>query len=187
MVNHTLTPTPFLGGYDQSIGGIRIRERHDLGLISMAIPLGDDAKVKKALKAAYGVAEPSATKSTVKGDVRIIRSAVDQMLMLFPNDAPNPVPDVKSAMKDSVWVTDQSNTWVVLEVSGDTVRDALERLCPIDLHPDTFAKNASARTVMEHMGALIVRTGDNSFLLMSASSSAGSFLHAVETSAKYAS
>ena len=37
---------------------------------------------------------------------------------------------------------------------------------------------------MEHLGVLIMRTGEDRFLLLSASSSAGSFLHAVETAIK---
>ena len=41
-----------------------------------------------------------------------------------------------------------------------------------------------ARTSMEHLDTLIIRTAENSYHLMSASSSAGSFLHAVETSIK---
>ncbi|MYA88775.1 MAG: sarcosine oxidase subunit gamma, partial [Boseongicola sp. SB0662_bin_57] len=40
-------------------------------------------------------------------------------------------------------------------------------------------------TVMEHMGAMAIRTGDDAFLLLSAGSSAESFLHAVETSYRY--
>ena len=35
---------------------------------------------------------------------------------------------------------------------------------------------------MEHLGTIIIRTEQDTFLLLSASSSAGSFLHAVETS-----
>jgi sarcosine oxidase subunit gamma len=37
---------------------------------------------------------------------------------------------------------------------------------------------------MEHMGAIVARTGDETYLLLSASSSAKSFAHAVEVSAK---
>ena len=40
----------------------------------------------------------------------------------------------------------------------------------------------AARTVMEHLGVLILRTGEDDYLLLSASSSAKSFLHAVEVS-----
>ena len=62
---------------------------------------------------------------------------------------------------------------------------ALERLCPLDLA--RVPTRGSGRTVMEHMGALVVRTSEDGFLLMSASSTAGSFLHALETSLHYVS
>ena len=45
--------------------------------------------------------------------------------------------------------------------------------------------DVSARTVMEHMGAMIVHLSGDRFLLLSASSSAQSFLHAVELSYRY--
>ena len=62
----------------------------------------------------------------------------------------------------------------------------LERLCPLDLHESAFPVGAAQRTVMEHMGAVILREGTDEFLLLSASSSAASFLHAVKTSIRYA-
>ncbi|MBT8415130.1 MAG: hypothetical protein KJO30_12445, partial [Boseongicola sp.] len=56
---------------------------------------------------------------------------------------------------------------------------------PLDLDPDTFPTGSAARTVMEHLGAMIVRVDDTRFWLMSARSSAMSFLHAVETSCRW--
>jgi sarcosine oxidase subunit gamma len=58
----------------------------------------------------------------------------------------------------------------------------LERICPIDLHPQAFAVGAVARTLMDHLNVIILREGGDTFLLMSARSSARSFWHAVETS-----
>jgi aspartate aminotransferase-like enzyme len=57
---------------------------------------------------------------------------------------------------------------------------ALEQLCPLDLSQDVFPAGAFTRTVMENMGAIILRTGDETFRLMSGSSSADSFLEVVE-------
>ena len=79
----------------------------------------------------------------------------------------------------------ETDAWVVLQISGPDVRAVLERLCPLDLHDATCPIDSAQRTVMEHMGAIIIRTAPDRFLLLSASSSAKSFLHAVETSLKY--
>ena len=72
--------------------------------------------------------------------------------------------------------------WVMLEISGPKSREALARLCTLDLHADTFAEGEVARTMMEHLGVIILRNAPDSFILLSARSSAKSFLHAVETS-----
>ena len=89
--------------------------------------------------------------------------------------------------ESSAYITDQTDAWVVLELSGASSREALERICQIDLNKDAFKLNSMARTSMEHMSAIIVRTSKDTFLLMSASSSAFSFLHAVELSAQHIS
>ena len=57
---------------------------------------------------------------------------------------------------------------------------ALERFCPLDL--GAFPAGSVARTAMEHMGAVIAREDDApTFLLLSARSSARSFLHGLGT------
>jgi len=107
------------------------------------------------------------------------------MLVVFPHAEPDAAKRVNAELKGAAYTTDQTDNWVVLALSGPLALAALERLCPIDLHDSSFPIDSSARTVMEHMGAVICRTGEDSFLLMSASSSAASFLHAVETSLIY--
>jgi sarcosine oxidase subunit gamma len=72
----------------------------------------------------------------------------------------------------------------MLRVSGPKSRIALERICPLDLHPSTFPQGRVARTLMEHLGVIILHEGPDTYLLLSARSSAGSFLHAVETSVR---
>ncbi|MEK6216110.1 MAG: sarcosine oxidase subunit gamma, partial [Boseongicola sp.] len=125
---------------------------------------------------------PAPTLSTVSGDTRAICTAPDQMMLVFPHPTPDANAHVQGKLNDTGYTTDQTDAWVVLELSGPQALSALERLCPLDLHNSAFPVNAAGRTIMEHMGAFIVRTGDDTYLLMSASSSAQSFLHAVETS-----
>ena len=70
----------------------------------------------------------------------------------------------------------------MFEISGKGVRRALERICSLNLGPTVFEIDAAARTSMEYLGTIIIRNDEDSFLLMSASSSANSFLNAVEKS-----
>ena len=180
-----LTPTSPLGGYDQPTGGLRVGELTGLALVSLAIPLDGEAKAAKAVKSAFRLDLPAPGMSTASNTYRLIRTAPDQLLLAFDDDSPDPAPQIAKALKTTAYTTDQTGAWVTLELSGASVRPALERLCPLDLHPAAFRVDAAHRTVMEHLGVLIVRTGDNSFWLMSASSSAMSFLHAMECTIRY--
>jgi len=180
----TLTPAPLLGGYQRSFGATDLREATDLAIVSLAVPQGDEARCATALDTAYGCAMPDSGRYVVSNDgqTRVIRTAPDQLFVLFPHAAPNARAVVATATGDAFWSTDQTDNWCALELSGPQARAALARICMLNLHPQAFGPDHAARTVMEHMGAMILRSGDDAFLLLSARSSAKSFLHAVETS-----
>ncbi len=184
MLDFKLTSAPPLAGYDQEFDGVHLNAPADLAIVSFALPLGQDAAAKKAIKAAYGVALPEVghTISTKDGAILLVRLSLDQGFVLFAHPTPDAEPHVSRLLKGAVYTTDQTDVWAALGLSGPRSRTVLERICPIDLHPGAFAEGAAARTSMEHLGTLIIRTNADTFLLLSASSSAKSFLHAVETS-----
>jgi len=184
----TLISAPPLAGYDRSFGDIQLIAPTDLAIVSIALPLGGEDAAKKAIKTAFGIALPEVGMSNVAKDKTssIMRLAVDQAFVLFPSATPDAEPQIAAKLKGAAYTTDQTDGWCALQISGPGARRALERICPVDLHPNAFAVNAVARTVMEHMGAIVARTGEDTFLLLSASSSAKSFLHAVEVSAQNA-
>lgn len=177
-----LKATAPLGGYDETFGDLRLWERAELALVSLAIPLGGETAAKVALKAAYKLDLPAVGHSSLSGGRRLIRTSPDQALLVFPSDAALAEPEVRAALGEACYTTNQTDAWIALSLDGPEVRAVLERLCPLDLHPDAFAVDQATRTVMEHMGVLICREGADHFTLFSASSSAGSFLHALQVS-----
>ena len=180
-----LTRASATGSFDRTIGGIRLRERPELALVSLALPRGRETEAKQAVVSTYGVDPPGPGQSATNGTHRLVWMGPDQMMLVFADDTPLAEPDVRTALGDACYTTCQTDGWVVLSISGTGVRDALARLCPIDMHDSVFPVGAVARTVMEHMGAMVLRDGSESFLLFSASSSAMSFLHAVEESIRF--
>ena len=83
-------------------------------------------------------------------------------------------------------LNDQSDSWVMLRVSGRHVRGALELVCPARPSPRRVPRRRRrARTVMEHLSAIVLREGEDDFLLLSPRSSAASFLHEIETSIRH--
>jgi len=184
VAEYTLTPAPPLAGTDESFGALRLTAPADLTIVNIALPLGGEAAALAAIKAGYGADLPEPGASVLAGGARLIRLAPDQAFVLFTHAAPDGERVVADKLGDAVYLTDQSDTWCALSLTGPGARAALERICPIDLHPDAFAVGHAARTVMEHLGTIVLRTDADSYLLLSASSSAGSFLHAVETSCR---
>ncbi len=186
MAEGSLTSRSPLGGFSKDFDGLSVAEVTGIAIVSLAVPLGGAEALAKAVKSAYGVELPAVGQSTVAeaGDARFLGLARDQFVLLFDDTGADPVGAVTEKLSGTAYLTDQSDAWALLGVSGPNCRAALERICPLDLHPTAFAIGAVARTVMEHLNVIIHRKAEDTFLLMSPRSSAGSFLHAVTTSAE---
>lgn len=187
MAKITLTAAPLLGGYDETKGATRLRERDDLAMVSLAMPLRGKSALTKAIKAGFGLSMPSPVKTSGTDETRLMQTTADQFMLIFPHATPDAAAHVAGKLNGTAYVTEQTDAWARLELSGPGALAALERLCPLDLHDSAFPIGASGRTTMEHMSAVIIRTGPDSYLLLSASSSGMSFLHALETSLAYTS
>ena len=109
----------------------------------------------------------------------------DQTFVLFKFQGDDAVSEIGKALGEIAYYTDQSDSWAMLRISGPRARSILERVCPLDLHQDVFAVGAVARTMMEHLAVIILRTDKDAFLLMSPRSSASSFLHTLETTIEH--
>jgi sarcosine oxidase subunit gamma len=180
----TLIAKSPLGGLRQEFDGVTIAEVTDRAIVSVATPHDGEEALSKAVASAYQTEIPAVGQSTLSDvdNARLLGMQPDQFYLLF-NDSNSPaVEEVAEQLGDSGYLTDQSDSWVTIRVSGPKCRTALRHICPIDLHPSTFSEGSVARTVMEHLGTIIVREGQDSFLLMSPRSSAASFLHAVQAS-----
>ena len=188
MPDYTLEAKPALGGFHLAIDTTELAEVRGKALVSVAVPLGGEAAFAKAVEAAYGITPPAVGKTTAARDgITLIGLQRDQVFALLNHPGDNAVQTVADRLGTAAYYTDQSDSWVMLRLRGSKAREALERICMLDLDDGVFQTGDAARTMMEHLGAVILREGPDSFLLMSASSSAKSFLHAVETSLRYVS
>ena len=188
MADIRLTAAPRLGGYDQTIGGLRLSEV-SIALVSLAIPMGGEAEARAALASGLGLEMPEGGRSALSSDglVRVIRMAPDQLMAAFDHPAPDAEPHLRQALGEAFYTTEQTDAWCALRLEGAGCRKVLERLIPLDVADGAFPVGAAHRTVMEHLGTLLIRESDAGYLLLSASSSAESFLHAVETSLHFVS
>ena len=174
-----------LDGYERTIGTVGLAEISGLALVSAAVPQGGDAAFAAALADGFGAARPATGASTpgTRYGARILGMQPDQLFVLFEPPRPDRAAEtVAAALGPVAYIADQSDGWAMLRIVGAAVRDALERICPLDLCEEAFPQGRVARTAMEHLSVIVLRDGVDSFLLMSPRSSARSFLRAVERS-----
>ncbi|PTX03897.1 sarcosine oxidase subunit gamma [Pararhodobacter aggregans] len=74
-------------------------------------------------------------------------------------------------------VTDQSDGWVWVTLAGRDATAVLARLCPLDLRASAFPLGTSAKSVLQHLSVLLVRTAEDAFQIAAYRSMAGTLVH----------
>jgi sarcosine oxidase subunit gamma len=191
-----LTAQSPLGGYETIVDGTSLIEVTGLSMVSVAPLAGSQAAFQTAIAKLFKTGrsdspKPSATMALDRSGKQrciLMPSAQNQSFLCFDNDGTNPIDAAKALLGKSlskqIAMTDQSDSWVVLALSGPQSRQTLARICPIDCSASAMPIGTTARTSMEHLGAIITRRPDEGnhqpcFWLLSARSSAASFLHAI--------
>jgi sarcosine oxidase subunit gamma len=72
---------------------------------------------------------------------------------------------------------DVSSSYVAWRVTGVTAARALNRACPLDLHPRTFPSGGCVQSMLGHINALFHKPDDASFIVMVARSFADDAWH----------
>ncbi len=185
----TLRPLTALDNFSEEIHGISVSEVTDQAIVSMAIPKATNDAFNKIIKKSFKVERPVIGQFTHSktNNARFLGLQQDQMFMLFDYAGDRAVEEISAKINSTdqlAYLSDQSDSWVTLRISGDNCLDALERICPLDIHPNAFPVGSVARTSMEHMATIIIHESEGSYLLLSLRSFAHSFLHAVTTSIK---
>jgi len=181
LIMHAQSP---LRGYDNRFGNTSLRERNDTAIYSISLSLNAEPALQ-SIKKSLGVQWPKTGFSTASGDgkYQLLGLQADQVFALVnaPATKDGQAPQLPN-LADEAYVTDQSDSWACLSIQGEDATGALERICPIDLHPSVFAVGQVTRTAMEHLTVIILCEAENSYSLFSPSSSAQSFAHAIEMS-----
>ena len=184
MLKQTLKATPPLDGYSKKFADVTLAEVVGTAIVSVAFPFDSVAALQDKVTKAYSTSLPDCGNSTVSKDglVRFLGVQSNQIFALFDFDGENAVSVLANQLGTSGYYTDQSDSWVMLRLSGPKVLAVLERICPLDLSPDIFGPGRVARTAMEHLSTIVLRERLENFFFMSPRSSARSFLYALETS-----
>ncbi|MFK7755008.1 MAG: sarcosine oxidase subunit gamma [Sedimentitalea sp.] len=155
-----------------TLGTCRLSQDECGALTSIAPFNGQKAALSDALKAAHGMAFPAPNRATGKDGARAIWFQRGMAMLVGPRPDPS--------LTDHAAVTDQSDAWCVLRLSGDT-EAVLARLVPIDLRAQHFKRGHTARTQLMHMTTSITRLGPDTVQIMVFRSMATTLVHDLKT------
>lgn len=184
MTEFTLTETAALGQIKVAANGASLSEETGFAIASVTIRTGKETGFRRAFKSRYGIAAPDACSNVVAGKETILGAALDQVFVLTAGDPGKLTSSLIADFDATATITDQSDGWVRLDLTGPRAGEALERLSMVDTSDAGFPVGSAARTVMEHIGVIICRVKpkpkeDTRFIILTPRSSAEGILHAL--------
>jgi heterotetrameric sarcosine oxidase gamma subunit len=159
-----------LEGRSLTLGGVTLAELDVGPITSLAVYPGAAKVVAKGLKT-LGLAMPAPNSFAEKKGARIVWTGREQAFLIGA-DCP---------VQEGAAVTDQSDGWAVLGLTGAAAVDVLARLVPMDLRLAACPVGTALRTQVNHMNAILLRTGDYGFEIMVFRSMARTAWHEIET------
>lgn len=132
--------------------GVTLSEAPTVPIWSVAPYQGQEPGMAKALKP---LKFPAPNRVEIAGNARMVWAGRNMAFLL--GAAP---PD---GLQSMAAVTDQSDGWARLHLSGAGAEDVLARLVVVDLRASAFPVGSCAKLMLNHMQALIIRSEAQAF------------------------
>jgi len=182
--------SPFAGLPTASTAGrgVVATEREGLGIATVLLRKGQAAALGQRIRERFGMELPREPRRTAAGGIAIAGIGREAWLATRDGGGNAFAGFLKDTLGDLASVTDQSDGYAVLRLTGPRLRDTLAKLLPVDVHPRAFKIGDVAATVAFHVGATLWRLDDGPdgapiIEVAVFRSLAGSFWHALSDSA----
>ncbi|MEL7099227.1 MAG: sarcosine oxidase subunit gamma [Pseudomonadota bacterium] len=160
-----IAKSPCDGLLPRTIGDTTLEEV-SLGTLTSVAPYKGEPD---PLKDAHGMAFPAPNRATGKEGARAIWFGRGMALLAGP--------EPEASVAQHAALTDQTDAWACVTLTGAGAEDVLARLVPIDTRAATFKRGHSARTQLQHINVSLTRLGADSFLILGFRSMAGTLVH----------
>jgi sarcosine oxidase subunit gamma len=158
-------------------GGAMLGAGAEGALVSVAPFRGRESEVAAILTDHIGAAFPEPGQVAEGTSGRVIWMGLGLAFAELPESG---APDLIPALAPHAAVTDQTDAWAALTLTGPHARAVLARLIPLDLAPAAFPPGRVARTQLRHMMCALLATGGG-FRILVMRSFARTAVHDLET------
>ncbi|MES2847173.1 MAG: sarcosine oxidase subunit gamma [Pseudomonadota bacterium] len=187
MPEHSLKPLCPLGHAAPetvTVGPVTVTEVVTTALASIATRRGREDDVARAAAGA-GIPLPLPGAAQDGAPYGAFWLGPDQWMVEAPFDSHEDIAAIlRPVFGDAASITEQTDAWVRLDVTGPDLPALFERLCNFDLR--RHGPGSATRTMMEHLGCYMVVRATDTVSVIGPRSSAHSLHHALITAAKSA-
>ena len=138
---------------------LRITEHLGLGLATL-MSRGDEAALTSRIAEQFGIDFSSGPKRSARGGTAFVGIGPGTWLACREAADPNWASGLAATVSGLASISDQSNGYAVLRVTGPAARNLLSRGAFIDFHPSVFGPGSSAVTTIAHIGVMLWQLDD---------------------------
>jgi len=131
-----------------------IKRRGPRGMITLRGDLSSKALIK-VIKSVTGQGVPATGQAHVKGHTGVAWMSPDELLVMVPyGDVKGALDAIDRALKGSHYLAvDVSDARAVFSITSADAREVLARVCPVDMHKDSFGPGQFRRTRLAQIAA----------------------------------
>lgn len=140
--------------------GVTAVIRDGFGLAAVMARRGAPDALNQRIRERFGIDLPQGPHRSAATGVVFAGTGPAAWLALVERDGNDFAVRLMDELEGVASVSDQSDGYTLIRLSGTHVRDALAKLVPIDVHPRAFKVGDVASTVASHVGVTVWRMPD---------------------------
>jgi len=140
--------------------GVTAVIRDGVGLATVMARTGASDALTQRVRERLGIELPQGPHRSAAAGVAFVGMGPGSWLALAERDGDDFSARLMSELDGVASVSDQSDGYTMIRLSGANVRDALAKLIPIDVDPRAFQVGDAASTVASHIGVTVWRLPD---------------------------
>jgi sarcosine oxidase subunit gamma len=168
--------------------GVSVYDRDGLGIATVLVRREKSVTLAQRVRDLFGIELPQGPRRSIAGDLAFAGIGPGAWVATLEGGGNECANLLAGTIGNSAAISDQTDGYAVLRMSGPRLRDTLSKLVPVDVHPRVFGKGYVSVTSVAQCSATLWRLDDRIdgspvFEISVLRSFAASFWHALNESA----